>query len=49
VTRSTVTGAYVRPRAFVRVQGPDAADLLQRVLSNDVLAADSCEALLLTP
>jgi folate-binding protein YgfZ len=33
----------------VRVQGPDAADLLQRILSNDVLAADSCEALLLTP
>jgi folate-binding protein YgfZ len=33
----------------VRVQGPDAADLLQRLVSNDVLAADSCEALLLTP
>jgi folate-binding protein YgfZ len=31
------------------VQGPDAADLLQRVLSNDVLAGESCEALLLTP
>jgi folate-binding protein YgfZ len=43
------TKSYVRPRAFVRVQGPDAADLLQRVLSNDVLAAESCEALLLTP
>jgi len=49
VTRSIVTGSYVRPRAFVRVQGPDAADLLQRVLSNDVLADESCEALLLTP
>jgi len=32
----------------VRVQGPDAADLLQRIASNDVLAADVCEALLLT-
>ncbi len=42
------TKSYVRPRAFVRVQGPDAADLLQRIVSNDVLAADSCEALLLT-
>jgi folate-binding protein YgfZ len=33
----------------VRVQGPDAADLLQRLVSNDVLAAETCEALLLTP
>ena len=33
----------------MRVQGPDAGDLLQRILSNDVLAAESCEALLLTP
>ena len=32
----------------MRVQGPDAADLLQRIVSNDVLAAESCEALLLT-
>jgi folate-binding protein YgfZ len=31
------------------VQGPDAADLLQRIVSNDVLAAESCEALILTP
>ena len=31
------------------MQGPDAADLLQRILSNDVLAAESCEALVLTP
>jgi len=44
-----VTRGYIRPRAYVRVQGPDAADLLQRLVSNDVLAADSCEALLLTP
>jgi folate-binding protein YgfZ len=33
----------------VGVQGPDAADFLQRMVSNDVLAAGSCEALLLTP
>jgi folate-binding protein YgfZ len=46
---STATRAYARPRAFVRVRGPDAADLLQRILSNDVLADGSCEALLLTP
>jgi tRNA-modifying protein YgfZ len=44
-----VTRAYIRPRGYVRVQGPDAADLLQRLVSNDVLAADVCEALLLTP
>jgi folate-binding protein YgfZ len=42
------TKSYVRPRAYVRVQGPDAADLLQRIVSNDVLAAKSCEGLLLT-
>ena len=29
--------------------GPDAGDLLQRVVSNDVLEAEACEALLLTP
>jgi folate-binding protein YgfZ len=40
-----------RPRAFVRVAGPDAGDYLQRMLSNDVESlrvGDSCEALLLT-
>jgi len=37
-----------RPRAYVRVQGPDAEDFLQRMLSNDV-SAEACEALLLTP
>lgn len=40
-----------RPRAFVRVRGPDAASYLQRMLSNDVEAlnqGDVCEALLLT-
>jgi folate-binding protein YgfZ len=44
-----LTKSYIRPRAYVRVQGPDAGDLLQRIVSNDVLAAESCEALLLTP
>ena len=37
-----------RPRAYVRVSGPDAEDFLQRMVSNDVSAA-SCDALLLTP
>src|SRR5206468_4017890 len=32
----------------VRVQGPDAGDLLQRVVSNDVLDTETSEALLLT-
>jgi len=41
-----------RPRAFLRVSGPDAEDYLQRMVSNDVAAlaaGDACEALLLTP
>jgi folate-binding protein YgfZ len=41
-----------RPRAFIRVSGPDAEDYLQRMVSNDVAAldiGDTCEALLLTP
>jgi folate-binding protein YgfZ len=37
-----------RPRDYVRVAGPDAEDFLQRMLSNDVMAAP-CRALLLTP
>jgi tRNA-modifying protein YgfZ len=40
-----------RPRAFLRVAGMDAADYLDRMLSNDVealAAGESCEALLLT-
>lgn len=40
-----------RPRAFVRVAGPDAREYLQRMVSNDVDAlrvGDSCPALLLT-
>jgi folate-binding protein YgfZ len=38
-------------RSFLRVAGPDAADYLQRMISNDVeslAVGDSCEALLLT-
>ena len=38
-------------RAYLRVAGPDAADYLQRMVSNDVEAlavGDSCDALLLT-
>ncbi len=46
---SVATSAFSRPRSYVSVTGPDAADLLQRLLSNDVEAAESCEALLLTP
>jgi len=48
---SSVTSQAVvrRPRAFVRVSGPDAEDYLQRMVSNDVAAADACDALLLTP
>ena len=37
-----------RPRDYVAVRGPDAEELLQRLLSNDVSQAP-CEALLLTP
>ena len=51
---SGVTGPAfgVRPRSFVGVTGPQAADYLQRMLSNDVTAlavGGSCDALLLTP
>src|SRR5512142_929547 len=38
-----------RPRAYVRVQGPDAVDYLNRMLSNDVPEEGSVDALLLTP
>jgi tRNA-modifying protein YgfZ len=38
-----------RPRAYVRVQGPDAVDYLNRMLSNDVPDSGSVDALLLTP
>jgi folate-binding protein YgfZ len=37
-----------RPRAYVRVQGPDAVDYLNRMLSNDVPSEGSADALLLT-
>jgi tRNA-modifying protein YgfZ len=38
-----------RERAYVRVQGPDALDYLNRMLSNDVPESGSVDALLLTP
>jgi folate-binding protein YgfZ len=38
-----------RPRSYVRVAGPDAVDYLNRMLSNDVPADGSIDALLLTP
>jgi tRNA-modifying protein YgfZ len=38
-----------RPRAYIRVQGLDAVDYLNRMLSNDVPAVGSADALLLTP
>jgi tRNA-modifying protein YgfZ len=46
---ATVTqGAARRSRAYVRVQGPDAVDYLNRMLSNDVPEEGSVDALLLT-
>jgi folate-binding protein YgfZ len=47
-----VTRTYRRPRSYVRVAGPDAADFLDRMVSNEVASlepGESCEALLLTP
>src|SRR5690348_14378368 len=45
----TVTpGVARRARAYVRVQGPDAVEYLGRMLSNDVPATGSADALLLT-
>ncbi len=47
---ATVThDAAARERAYVRVQGPGAVEYLDRMLSNDVPAAGSVDALLLTP
>lgn len=47
---SNVTLAVARrARAYVRVQGPDAVDFLNRMLSNDVPDQGSADALLLTP
>jgi tRNA-modifying protein YgfZ len=46
---TTVTqGIARRERAYVRVQGPDAIDYLNRMLSNDVPDEGSVDALLLT-
>jgi folate-binding Fe-S cluster repair protein YgfZ len=46
---ATVTPAVARrPRAYVRVQGVDAVDFLNRMLSNDVPESGSVDALLLT-
>ena len=47
----TAIGVARRARAYVRVAGPDAAEYLQRMVSNDVEAlavGDACPALLLT-
>jgi tRNA-modifying protein YgfZ len=47
---ATVTPAAARrPRAYVRVQGLEAVDYLNRMLSNDVPDEGSVDALLLTP
>jgi folate-binding protein YgfZ len=47
---ATVTPAAARrPRAYVRVQGPDAISYLDRMLTNDVPEHGSVDALLLTP
>jgi folate-binding protein YgfZ len=52
VAQTSQPAVALRPRAFVRVSGPDAGDYLQRMVSNDVEAlavGDVCDALLLTP
>jgi tRNA-modifying protein YgfZ len=49
---AVLTRSYRRPRAYVRVAGPDAADYLERMVSNEVAnlaPGESREALLLTP
>jgi folate-binding protein YgfZ len=51
VSVTSQTAVAARPRAFVRVAGPEAADYLQRMVSNDVAAlapGEACDALLLT-
>jgi tRNA-modifying protein YgfZ len=48
----TTLQAAERPRAYVSVTGPEAADYLNRMVSNEIEALTvgaSCEALLLTP
>ena len=47
--RVSLQGVARRPRAYVRVTGPDAEDYLQRMLSNDVTSGEVVDALLLTP
>ncbi len=47
--RVSLQGVAHRPRAYVRVAGPDAEDYLQRMLSNDVTSGEVLDALLLTP
>jgi folate-binding protein YgfZ len=49
VLRVSVHGVARRPRAYIRVSGPDAEDYLQRMLSNDVTVGPVVDALLLTP
>ncbi len=49
---ATATAWAPRARDFVGVRGPDAADFVQRMVSNDVealAAGEACDALLLTP
>jgi tRNA-modifying protein YgfZ len=51
MSSSTSNAVVRRPRAFVRVAGPDARDYLQRIVSTAVAAlalGQSCDALLLT-
>jgi folate-binding protein YgfZ len=45
---TTTAQAVRRPRAYVRVKGPDAEEFLQRMLSNDVTQRAAFDALLLT-
>ena len=52
VAQTSQPAVALRPRAYVRISGPDAEDYLQRMVSNDVQAlavGDVCDALLLTP
>jgi tRNA-modifying protein YgfZ len=49
VLRVSLQGIARRPRAYLRVAGPDAEEYLQRMVSNDVTAGEVVDALLLTP
>src|SRR4029078_10625626 len=49
VLRVSLQGVAHRPRAYVRVAGPDAEDYLQRILLTDVTSGEVVDALLLTP